>query len=107
MVWRPHLTLAETEAFIAHCMQGWADGRARPYVLTHHENDDVPIGMLDARVLSHTIDIGYVLQRKYWGVGFMSEAINALSDAALALPDCFRIQATCDCAHIGKVWICP
>lgn len=96
MTWRPHLKLAETEAFVAYCMRGWADGRSRAYILTRHETDDVPMGMLEARIQSHIIDIGYVLQRSCWGAGLMSEAIDAFSSAALALPDYFRIQATCD-----------
>ena len=95
MTWRPHTALAETEAFIAYCMRGWASGSSRPYVVVRR-GDDVPIGMLEARLFPHSVDLGYVLQRKHWGQGFMPESINALCDAALALPACFRIQATCD-----------
>lgn len=95
-VWHPHRSVGETEAFISYCMQGWASGPSRPYVLARSENDGIPIGMLEARILSNTIDIGYVLQRSYWGAGLMSEAVDAVSNAALALPECFRIQATCD-----------
>lgn len=96
MVWRPHQVVAETNDFILYCIQGWASGRSRPYVLVHTENDDIPIGMLEARIFSSTIDLGYVLQRSSWGAGLMSEAIDAVSNAALALPECFRVQATCD-----------
>lgn len=96
MVWRPHRTLRETEQFIAYCMEGWRSGRTRPYVITLHGDEHVPIGMLEARIASHTIDIGYVLQRAYWRAGYMAEALIALSDAALAHQDCFRVQATCD-----------
>jgi len=102
MVWRPHQTLAETEAFISYCIQEWDSGRSRPYVLVLEGNDDEPIGMLEASLHSHMIDIGYVLQRKYWGARLMSEAINSLSDAALALPQCFRIQATCDTENFAS-----
>lgn len=96
MVWRPHQALQETEQFIAYCMESWRSGRTRAYVITHLDDEHVPIGMLEARIASHTVDIGYVLQRAYWGAAYMSEAMIALSDAALAHPDCFRVQATCD-----------
>jgi RimJ/RimL family protein N-acetyltransferase len=96
MVWRPLKSVSETEGFIAHCIQGWASGRSRPYVLAFHDSEAAPIGMLEARVLPHGIDLGYVLGRRYWGSGLMPEAIRALSEAALALPECFRVQATCD-----------
>jgi RimJ/RimL family protein N-acetyltransferase len=52
--------------------------------------------MLEARILAHTVDIGYVLARKHWGAGLMPEAIRALAQVALALPSIFRVQATCD-----------
>lgn len=96
LVWRPHQSLAETEAFISSCLQGWDNGQRRPYVLTRSENDRIPIGMLEARILPNAIDLGYVLQRSSWGTGLMTEAIIALSQVALTLPECFRVQATCD-----------
>lgn len=96
MVWRPHTVIAETEGFIAYCMQGWERGTARPYVLAFRDSDDAPIGMLDARIQSHIVDLGYVLGRPHWGSGLMCEAILALTEAALSLPACFRVQATCD-----------
>lgn len=96
LVWRPHRSIDETEAFISSCMQEWGKGMRRPYVLTRRAEEDVPIGMVEARIMPHAIDVGYVLQRPSWGAGFMSEAIAALGEAALILPECFRIQATCD-----------
>ena len=96
MTWRPQTKLSETEGFIAYCMKGWAEDRSRAYLLVPHDNGDVPIGMLEARLQPRTVDIGYVLQRKYWGAGLMPEAIDAFSTLALSLPDYYRIQATCD-----------
>jgi ribosomal-protein-alanine N-acetyltransferase len=96
MVWRPQQVVSETEAFIASCMQAWSSGRGRPYILARRDNDAVPIGMLDARLFAHWIDLGYVLQRASWGAGLMKEALESLSAAALAHPDCYRVQATCD-----------
>jgi RimJ/RimL family protein N-acetyltransferase len=103
MTWRPHEDASETEAFIAYCIQEWASGRSRPYVLAFHGSENMPIGMLEARILPHSIDIGYVLARKYWGAGLMPEAVGALSDAALSLPGYFRVQATCDVGNEASV----
>jgi ribosomal-protein-alanine N-acetyltransferase len=96
MTWRPHKAVSETEEFISSCIEGWDSGRSRPYVLAAHDSEDIPIGMLEARLQSRTIDIGYVLGRSYWGSGLMPEAVRALSDSALAMPQWFRVQATCD-----------
>lgn len=102
MVWRPHQEISETAEFIAYCMEAWDDNDKRPYVLALVDREDIPIGMLEGRLLSHTVDIGYVLEQKHWGSGLMSEAVTALSDAALALPDCFRVQATCDVENVAS-----
>jgi [ribosomal protein S5]-alanine N-acetyltransferase len=102
MVWRPHTQLSETAGFVERCMQGWASGQGRPYVLAFHDSEHLPLGMLEARLQPHTIDIGYVLGRQHWGAGLMPEAIMALSELALALPDCFRIQATCDVENLAS-----
>lgn len=102
MVWRPHQTVAETEGFIARCIQGWASGQSRPYVLALHDSEHLPLGMLEARILSHSIDIGYVLARVHWGQGLMPEAVRVLADAALSLPGCFRVQASCDVDNLAS-----
>lgn len=52
--------------------------------------------MLDAFLSSHTVTIGYVLSRQYWGNGYMPEAINALAKILLNNPAIFRIQALWD-----------
>lgn len=96
MVWRPHTSIGETAAFIDWCIETWVSGRGRPYVLAQRGNEAVPIGMLEVRLLGNTVDIGYVLQRASWGAGLMTEAMEAVSTAALRLPACFRVQATCD-----------
>lgn len=100
MVWRPHAAVGETEGFITYCIEAWESGAGRPYVLAFHEDESIPIGMLEARILPFGIDLGYVLARTYWGAGLMPEAVTALTDAALAIPGCFRVQATC---HVDNV----
>ena len=95
MIWSPHASLQVTEAFIASCIAAWAAGTRLPYVITGKE-DDAAIGMLEARPQGTTLDIGYVLARAHWGQGLMPEAIAALTDAALATPAFFRVQAGVD-----------
>jgi RimJ/RimL family protein N-acetyltransferase len=56
--------------------------------------------MLEARILGTALDIGYVLARSHWGRGYMPEAIQSLTNAALLKPTIFRVQATCDVENI-------
>ncbi|CAN7227755.1 GNAT family N-acetyltransferase [Rhizobacter sp. LjRoot28] len=96
MVWRPHTSLAETEAFIERCLEGWDSGLRRPYVMALSGTPARPIGMLEARWLGHIVDIGYVLARQHWGDGLMPEAAASVAEAVLSDPRVFRVQATCD-----------
>lgn len=103
MTWRPHTALRETESFVSWCTDAWASGRSRPYVLALRDEPQQAIGMLEARLHPHMVDLGYVLGKKHWGTGLMPEAIGALCDAALALPACFRVQASCDTENAASV----
>lgn len=96
LTWRPHQSINETERFIAYCMDAWSSGKSRPYILTLRDDDAMPIGLLEARLLDDTIDLGYALRRSCWGSGLMAEAVMAVTEAALRLPACARVQATCD-----------
>ena len=94
MVWKPHLSEAETRAFIASCIADWKEGARLPYVLTEVGSSSA-IGMLEARIHGPTLDLGYVLARAHWGKGYMPEAVAALAGNALQQGH-FRVQAFCD-----------
>lgn len=94
LVWKPHVSEAETRAFIASCIAAWEEGSRRPYVLTEVGSPSA-VGMLEARIHGFTVDLGYVLARAHWGKGYMPEAVAALAASALEQGHC-RVQAFCD-----------
>lgn len=95
MVWTPHISENDTHKFMAWCVDAWAAGKQQPYVIAQSDSNTA-IGMIEVRLLGTAVDIGYVLAQRHWGQGFMSEAIEAVTGAALASLDIFRVQATCD-----------
>lgn len=95
MVWVPHASVAVTRRFIGTCIEAWENTSAYPYMLVRRGTARV-MGMLDARVAEHRVNIGYVLAREHWGYGYMPEAIRVLDEFALATPDIYRVEATCD-----------
>ena len=100
MVWKPHLELSTTEAFIAECIAAAAARTRLPYVLSERSAPEVLIGMLEARPLTYRIDLGYVLTPSVWGRGYMPEAIAALTSLALGHEEVFRVQAFCDVENV-------
>lgn len=99
MIWTSHGSEAVTRQFVQSCVETWNAGTRFPYVVTE-QGSDVAIGMIEARPLGTTLDIGYVLARAHWGSGLMPEAIRALADAALEKSGIFRVQATCDTENV-------
>lgn len=95
MIWRPHTEVEQTLEFIRGCLESWEGEDRLSYVIVH-EGHDEPIGMVDARLHEHMVDIGYVLAKSEWGRGFMTEAIEALVNKLLSTAGVYRIQATCD-----------
>lgn len=96
LMWTPHQSIHETERFIDDCISAVETGTRFPYVLGTRGQPNDPIGMLEARVSQHTVDLGYVLAPRYWGQGLMPEAVRSLSEWALTQERFFRVQAFCD-----------
>ncbi len=95
LVWRPHRTLAETEAYIARCLTASPTG-SRTYVLTGRADGRL-IGAFELRRPDpHRLDCGYVLARPHWGRGLMSEALSEVASWAMRQDNVWRIGAVCD-----------
>lgn len=104
MVWRPLPALEEAESFVNQAIDAWSQGNRHAYALELSSGSSGLIGMLDARwINSHTIDVGYVLTREFWGQALMPEALAALSEKALSHGSIFRVQATCDIDNAASI----
>ena len=101
LIWAPHQTIAETEAYIAQCVVAPAD-LGRTYVLIGRD-DGILRGALDLRrPTPHRLEFGYVLGRPFWGGGLMTEALQEVVAWALRQPAIFRIGASCDVDNIAS-----
>lgn len=99
MIWTPHASLDITTEFIASQINAWSAEKTRPYILTERDSNDA-IGMVEARLIGTTVELGYVLAKTHWGKGFMPEAVRAMTEAVLATDQFYRAQATCDTDNI-------
>jgi ribosomal-protein-alanine N-acetyltransferase len=101
MVWSPHRSEDDTRSFMAACVDAWATGQRQPYVITDVAGGEA-MGMIDVRFVGTMADIGYVLAQSRWRQGLMSEAMAAVTDAALAASGIFRVQANCDIDNVAS-----
>lgn len=54
------------------------------------------MGMIEARMDGHRVELGYVLARAFWGNGYMPEAAEAIVTWALNQPEIYRVWAVCN-----------
>ncbi|MEQ9641897.1 MAG: GNAT family protein [Alphaproteobacteria bacterium] len=102
LTWRPHTSIDDTRAYLAHCQEIWAAGTVRPYVIATRIEPDRPLGMIEWRGPGPSVTFGYVLAPAFWGRGYTSEALAALVDWSLARPTIWRAWTFCDVDNIAS-----
>ena len=93
--WGAHKNIEETREYISMCLLAWDVGKAFHWVIECVEDNQV-LGMMIARVDAGKWEMGYVLARKHWGRGYMTEALRGLIAWALKQKEIYRIWAVCD-----------
>jgi RimJ/RimL family protein N-acetyltransferase len=101
LTWIPHKSAETVATFLEGILSRSKSGEEFSWVLTTHGSDRA-IGMLGARIRGYKVDIGYVLGRKHWGKGYMTEAVSELTDWLLLRPDIFRVWAVCDIENVAS-----
>jgi ribosomal-protein-alanine N-acetyltransferase len=101
MTWKPHRSVEETIAFLRRCERVWGDGSAFPWTLRRKE-DGAFVGLIEIRVGTSAVDLGYALSRRWWRQGLMSEAVTSVVRWALAQPTIYRVSATCDVENVAS-----
>jgi len=94
LTFRPHQNLRETHQAIERFLEGWCSGKSYCWLIFRRE-DAALVGAIGARP-DQGINLGYLIARRYWRHGFMSEAVAAMVEWAFAQPDISRVWAVCD-----------
>jgi [ribosomal protein S5]-alanine N-acetyltransferase len=99
--WRPNRGVEDTRQFIAACIEAW-DTRGRfAWALTRFAEDSV-IGIIELRIDGHRAELGYVLARPAWRHGYMTEAVQTLTQMALHDIPVARVAAVCDVDNVAS-----
>jgi len=99
MIWGPN-TPEMTRTFLEgllNAQERWP--RPGVELAIERKEDHRLIGSIGLRIkdeANRSADIGYVLNRSYWGRGYMTEAARAILDAAFRKLNLHRVWATCD-----------
>ena len=93
--WKTHRSVATTRKVIRGWTADWSGGERSTWVLTTLRSD-LPFGVIELRTDEHRAEAGFALARDRWGRGYATEALEAVTDLALSLPDVYRVWAVCD-----------
>lgn len=104
LTWSPHTHLQQTQEWIEYCIKNAYNEKGIKLVVFKKEEQQV-IGMVDFNFENYQTDFGYVLAKKYWNQGIITEAMKPVIDFVYKMPNIFRIWATHDIdnAASGKV----
>jgi ribosomal-protein-alanine N-acetyltransferase len=94
VAWQAPATILDTEKFIACCDEGWANNSDFNWTITKKESGEL-LGAIEVVPDSYSAKIGYVIDPKYWGQGYATEAGKAISELVLAQPTIFRLWTVC------------
>ena len=101
MLTPPDKSKDETEAFVKKCVEEY--DRARPRYLSFAVTlDGVHIGEVFAEVKGTEADIGWVINKKYWGHGYATQASRLLVEYLKRHLGVTELVAFCDARNIAS-----
>jgi RimJ/RimL family protein N-acetyltransferase len=93
--WRPHQRVETLVAYLRDALSAQDKGGFWVWAITL-KGSDRPIGMIHAELPDHRFNFGYVLAKRYWGKGYMAEAVRPLVEWALRQEAIHRVWSFCD-----------
>jgi ribosomal-protein-alanine N-acetyltransferase len=79
----------------------WDSGAEFYWVITLPEEDRA-IGGVSCRIVQDSAEVGFLLNRRYWGNGLATDAARAIVEWALSIPSVRRVWATCDTENLAS-----
>ncbi len=101
LTWLPHEDIDATRSVLQKMIDAWKMETRFVFVIFEKSSNQTA-GMIEIRMEGHKAELGYVLARKYWNQGYMTEAARALTAWAFQQPQIYRVYATTSVDNIGS-----
>jgi len=98
---RTHQSSEDAREYLRHCTAAWAGEGPFTWVIVLRDTGRLA-GTIDIRPQGHRVEMGYIIGREYWGRGYMTEVVRAVSDWVLAQPEIHRVWAMCDVDNLAS-----
>lgn len=104
LLWEPHATLEDSQAFIEYTLEHYRNGVPSSWGIILKESD-ILVGTIGFDNLSNrhnSCEVGYALARSQWNQGIATEALKGVIAFGFATLMLHRIEARCDTANIAS-----
>lgn len=99
LTWAPHRAVTDTEAYIARCT---ASETSRTFTLLGRRDRQLRGAFAIRRSTPGRVGFGYVLSRRSWGQGLMTEALSEVAGWALKQKGVWRFGDVCDVDNLAS-----
>ncbi len=94
MLFDTHKTIEDATSFINFTISKYKEKKYLDYVFVLKDSNKVigsgGVGSLDKA--PHNVEIGYIINKKYWGMGYAKEAITKIIEYCFQVLDIHRIE---------------
>lgn len=96
LTWSAHTTVAQTREYFQQTIDAWDLRMGHRVWLIERKDDGMLTGTIGCTVHFHRVEVGFALGSRFWGLGYMPEALRRVCEAAFEDPRIYRVQALCD-----------
>ncbi|MBN1409387.1 MAG: GNAT family N-acetyltransferase [Spirochaetales bacterium] len=93
--WKPHKNIGETRRYLKGLLEKWITSKEFTWVIIDKKSRDV-MGMIALRVQGYKAEFGYVLARRHWNRGYMTEALKKIIELCFDTGSIYRVWGVCD-----------
>ncbi|ODM28110.1 GCN5 family acetyltransferase [Clostridium sp. Bc-iso-3] len=106
MIHFPHRSIEETRSFLASVSAQWQKEEPSYYEFAILY-DSIHIGAVCVYLNEDKTEgeLGWILNKKYWGKGFATEAALAIKEFAMKQLKVKKLVAHCDCRNLNSVHV--
>lgn len=98
----PVLTSIPGAERIEGALARWDSGEEYRWMILP-DGSERPVGAISCFVEGHAAEFGFLINRRFWGKGYATEAAQAVAAWAISQPSIWRLWATCDCENLASV----
>lgn len=95
LLWEPHRSLEYTREFIEVVLSKYKSGEYNDWAIVYKHNDKMigTCGFTNIDEENNVVEIGYVINPEYWGMGIATEAVEVIIEFAFEELQANRVEA--------------